>query len=106
MSHEPKIYMQLKDQYTEYMEAMEGLGRAVKAAGPLNERTAHLIQLAAAAATRSEGAVHSHTRRALARGVSPEEVRHALILTTSTIGFPAVVAALSWAEDVIGSGTR
>ena len=30
-----------------------------------------------------------------------EEVRHALLLLTTTIGFPTVVAALSWADDVI-----
>jgi alkylhydroperoxidase/carboxymuconolactone decarboxylase family protein YurZ len=29
-----------------------------------------------------------------------DEICHALILLTSTIGFPNVMAALSWAEDV------
>jgi 4-carboxymuconolactone decarboxylase len=51
---------------------------------------------------RSEGAVHSHTRRALAAGASPEEVQHAVIAATSTIGFPNVMAALSWVSDVTG----
>jgi len=55
-----------------------------------------------AAAMRSEGALHSHTRRALQAGAEPDEIRHAIILVTSTIGFPQVVAALSWAEDVLG----
>jgi alkylhydroperoxidase/carboxymuconolactone decarboxylase family protein YurZ len=58
------------------------------------------MQLAAAAAIRSEGAVHSHTRRALEAGAAADEICHALILLTSTIGFPNVMAALSWAEDV------
>jgi len=58
--------------------------------------------MAAAAAIRSEGAVHSHVRRALEAGASVEEVRHSLMLLTSTIGFPTVVAALSWIEDVLG----
>lgn len=61
----------------------------------------HLVQLAAAAAVHSEGAVHSHARRALSSGASGEEVRHALLSLTSTIGFPNVTAALSWAEDVL-----
>jgi hypothetical protein len=28
-------------------------------------------------------------------------VYHAIVLLTSTVGFPAVSAALSWAEDLI-----
>ena len=49
----------------------------------------------------SEGSVHSQTRRALEIGAKPDEVYHAIILLTSTIGFPTVSAALSWADDVI-----
>jgi 4-carboxymuconolactone decarboxylase len=45
--------------------------------------------------------VHSHVRRAKAAGASPEEIYHALIALTSTIGFPTVSAALSWAYDVL-----
>ncbi len=74
---------------------------AVAAAGPLDDKTVHFVQLAAAAAVRSEGAVHSHVRRALAAGASAEEIRHALLALTSTIGFPNVTAAMSWAEDVL-----
>ena len=29
--------------------------------------------------------------------------RHAVLLLTSTIGFPAVVAAMTWADDVLES---
>jgi 4-carboxymuconolactone decarboxylase len=46
--------------------------------------------------------VHSHVRRAVENGAPPEEIYHAIILLTSTIGFPTVSAALSWAEDVLG----
>lgn len=95
-----KRYQLMKRRYPELMKAVERLGE-VAAAGPLDEKIKQLVQLGAAAALRSEGAVHSHTRRALECGASAEEVRHALILLTSTIGFPTVVAALSWADDVI-----
>lgn len=95
----PRFYQQLARRCPEFMEAVERLGGAVRAAGPLDEATLQLVQLGAAAAMRSEGAVHSHARRALAAGASPDAVRHALIAVTSTIGFPNVVAALSWAED-------
>jgi AhpD family alkylhydroperoxidase len=95
----PKTYLKLKERDKAYIDAVEALGRAVKEAGPLDEKTAQLIQLAAAAAIRSEGSVHSHVRRALEAGATTEEVRHALILLTSTIGFPTVAAALTWAGD-------
>jgi AhpD family alkylhydroperoxidase len=77
------------------------LGKTAKASGPLDAMTAELIQLAAAVAVRSEGSVHSHTRRALSHGAVPEQVRHAAILLTSVVGFPAVAAALAWIDDVI-----
>ncbi len=97
----PNQYTGIQKKYKSFMKAVENLGKAAKAAGPLNEKTARLIQLAAAASSRSEGSVHSHVRRALAAGAKPEEVRHAIILLTSTIGFPNVSAALSWVDDVL-----
>ena len=69
--------------------------------GPLDEKTAQLVQLAAAAAGHSEGSVHSHARRALKAGATKGEIYHAIILLTSTIGFPRTSAALSWVYDVL-----
>lgn len=99
----PNFYQSLASRHPGFMQALDALGAAVRQAGPLDEPTVQLVQLAAAAAARSEGGVHSHVRRALACGVSPEAIRHALIALTSTVGFPTVVAALSWAEDQLGS---
>lgn len=96
-----KRYQLMKRRYPEFMAAVENLGTAAASAGPLDERTKELVQLAAAAAVRSEGAVHSHARRAVQAGATPEEIRHALLLLTSTIGFPNIVAALSWADDIL-----
>ena len=96
-----KQYLNIKERYPDFINAIESLGKTSKRAGPIDEKTAHLVQLAAAAAIRSEGSVHSHTRRAIATGAKPEEIYHAIILLTSTIGFPNVMAALSWADDVI-----
>jgi len=97
----PDQYLSIKTRFKKYFAAADNLGRAARASGPLNQKTSHLIQLAAAAAIRSEGSVHSHTRRALQAGAKPEEIYHTLILLSSTIGFPTVSAALSWADDVI-----
>jgi AhpD family alkylhydroperoxidase len=94
-------YRELKKRHHGVVSALENLGQALKREGPIDEKTAQLIQLAAAAAIHSEGAVHSHTRRALEAGAKPEEIRHALILLTSTIGFPTMVAAMSWADNIL-----
>src|SRR5512143_1203401 len=94
-------YESIRKRFRGYFKALDSLGKAASSAGPLDAKTAHLIQLAAAAAVRSEGSVHSHTRRAIAEGAKPEEVYHALLLLTSTIGFPTVSAALSWADDIL-----
>jgi 4-carboxymuconolactone decarboxylase len=103
---EPGVYLTLKNRHPNLFQAVEALGQAVRKEGPLDPKTAHLIQLGAAAAIRSEGAVHSHVRRALESGIKPEEIRHAICLVTSTIGFPNVVAALSWAEDLLNPDSR
>lgn len=97
----PKWYLFMQKKHPEFINAVENLGEKVREEGPLEQKEIHLIQLAAAAAIRSEGAVHSHVRRALQTGASPEEIYHTIIVLTSTIGFPTVAAALSWAEDII-----
>ena len=95
----PKFYMGIRKRYKEYGKVLSELGQVLKESGPIDDKNAQLIQLAASAAIGSEGAVHSHARRAIESGASPEEVYHSLILLTSTIGFPKVAAAISWVDD-------
>jgi len=104
-SKPPKHYRRLKKSQPEFIAAWEAISKAVRDTGPLPPKTGHLIQLAAAAAVRSEGAVHSHVRRLLEMKAKPAEIRQAIMLTAATIGFPAVMAALSWADDVIEKGS-
>ena len=99
----PRWYTILGQKHPKFMSVVEELGKVVKQDGPLDEKTAHLVQLAGATVSRSEGAVHSHTRRAIAAGAKPEEIYHTIILLTSTVGFPTVSAALSWVQDIIGN---
>ena len=95
----PRTFNRIMTSHPDFAAAVEQLGITVSDAGPLDDKTAQLIQLAAAAGIRSEGAVHSHMRRARQAGASMEELQHTIILLTSTIGLPAVMAALSWMED-------
>jgi len=102
MSQQPsELYLKIKERHGELIEAVEALSRTARAAGPLDEKTGHLIQLGAAAAIHSIGSVRSHAARALASGATLEEIRHAVTILTSTIGFPTVAAALSWIDDAL-----
>jgi alkylhydroperoxidase/carboxymuconolactone decarboxylase family protein YurZ len=80
--------------------AYQALGEACSQAGPLDGRTKRLVKLALAMGGRSEGAVHSHARRALAEGLQADDLRHVALLAIPTIGFPQAMAALSWIEDI------
>ncbi len=95
-SDKPKHYQKLQEMHPRLIEAAEALGAAAHDSGPLQEKDIQLVQLAASVAVRSEGAVRSHARRAVQAGASMEEVRHAVIVLTATIGFPTVAAALDW----------
>ena len=101
MTQHTSNYAWLMEKFGMVMENHQEFGKTLRQAGPIIEKDAHLIQLAAAAATKAEGAVHSHVRRALDAGATQDEIYHAIILLVSTIGFPAVAAALSWARDII-----
>lgn len=97
----PRHYLAERREHAEVFEALEQLGCAVRAAGPIEARHAHLMQLAASIAIGSEGAAHSHVRRALEAGATPSEVIHSILLLTCTLGFPTVSKGLSWAEDIL-----
>lgn len=97
----PKRFLKFKKTYPEVGKAYEQLGKAAKTAGPLDSKTRALIGLAIAVGARHEGAVHSHTRKALEAGCNPAEIRHAVLLSVTTMGFPNMMAALSWVDDVL-----
>lgn len=101
MSQIPKRYQRFTEDYPEVAKAYEHLGDAVHNAGPLDEKTRALIKLAISTGARLEGAVHSHTRKALKVGCTPEELRHVVLLSLPTIGLPSMMAALSWIDDII-----
>ncbi len=104
MSHQVSPhYLKLKERHAELINAVEAMTKAARNSGPLDEKTVQLIQLGAAAAIGSKGSLRSHALRALEAGATHEEVRHAIIVLTSTIGFPTVAAALSRMDEVSDS---
>jgi alkylhydroperoxidase/carboxymuconolactone decarboxylase family protein YurZ len=100
-SKPPKRFLDFLDQYKEVGDAYKSLGKATLNAGPLDAKTAALVKLGIAVGMRHEGAVHAHTRKAQNAGASPQEIRHAVLLSTTTLGFPNMMAGLSWADDVL-----
>jgi len=105
----PKIpgwYKEQRKAYPKVFEAYEVLGEACQKAGPLDARTRALVKLALAVGAGLEGGVHSHARRSLEAGATADECRHVVLLGTTTLGFPAMMAALSWVEDVLKEERR
>ncbi len=97
----PKVLEEFAAKYPEVWEAYNRLGEAAAKAGPLDERTQRLVKLAIAIGAQREGAVHSHARRALKAGLTPDELLQVGILAITTIGWSGAFAAITWIQDII-----
>ena len=100
----PFSYKRLKKEFPEIEKEYDRLARKCHASGPLNEKMRRLIKLGIAIGSESEGAIKSHTRRALAMGIKQDEIRHAVLLGLTTIGFPKMIAALNWVHEALEEG--
>jgi len=101
MSGIPKRFLKFAEDFPDVAKAYEKLGDAVHASGPLTAKERALVKLAISIGARLEGAVHSHVRKAVGQGLRPDQLRHVALLSLPTIGFPAMMAALSWIDDVV-----
>jgi AhpD family alkylhydroperoxidase len=95
----PAPYTRIRAEFPQVAEAYDALGHALHEAGPLDDKTRQLVKLALAVGARLEGATHAHTRRALEAGISPEELKHVVLLAMTTLGFPSTVSAYTWIMD-------
>jgi len=100
----PFPYKRFREEFPEIEKVYDRLAKKCHAYGPLNEKMRRLIKLGIAIGSASEGAVKSHTRRALALGISQKEILHAALLGLTTIGFPKMVAALNWIHEAFEEG--
>ena len=105
MSEPPEFFLKMKDQYPDLMRAYKSLADAAKEAGPLDPKSAALVKLALSLAAGLEGATHSSVRKALDLGCTPEELRHVALLSVTTLGFPSMMRARAWGEDVLGDAS-
>ena len=90
----------LADQHPDVWDAYAALGKATAENGPLSARERRLVKLALAIGAGSEGAVHSHARRARDEGIEAAAVNQVALLAIGPLGFPRAVAAKTWIEDI------
>jgi alkylhydroperoxidase/carboxymuconolactone decarboxylase family protein YurZ len=94
----PETYQEFVRRFPKLGQAWESL-HAAGDSGPLDEKTRRLVKLSIAIGALREGAVHANVRKALATGITRQEIDHVLALAAGTLGLPATVATYSWIED-------
>jgi alkylhydroperoxidase/carboxymuconolactone decarboxylase family protein YurZ len=103
MKYSPAYYADFERKYPEVAVDFSKLAKACHQAGPLDEKCRRLVKLGIAIGIGSEGDVQSHVSQAITEGITPEEIRHAILQTLTTAGFPRMIEAMMWAEDIISS---
>ena len=97
----PKIYEKFSGKFPEVFKDFKQLGQTCREAGPLDKKSQDLIKLGIAIGANSRGGVMSSTRKALEAGASADEIAHAVLLALTTTGFPNMIAALQWVDEVL-----
>jgi len=98
----PAVFERFARKYPQIAAAYERLAGECHSLGPLSERERLLVKMGIAVGSQLEGSVRSQVRKMLDSGMRPDEIRHAVLLAMTAIGFPATMAALSWADDLLG----
>ncbi len=97
----PKLYEKFTGKYPEVFKEYQQLGQTCRTAGPLDQKCQDLIKLGIAIGANSRGAVMSSTRKALESGATNDEIAHAVLLALTTTGFPNMIAAMAWVDEVL-----
>ncbi len=97
----PEIFKSFLEKHPDIANAHLKVGELCAQAGPIDQKTQHLIQLGVSIGVGSKGGVRSHARRALEAGATEEEILQALLLSTTTVGFPSMIAAYGWVQEIL-----
>jgi len=98
----PQAFMAFTKRYPKLAEAWELINEEGED-GPLDAKTARLVKLGVAIGAMRQGAVRSGARKALAMGITPEELEQTVALAAGTLGMPSTVAVFCWVQDVLES---
>ena len=101
MSKVPGTFKRFVAKYPALGRAHEEVAKAAMAAGPLDRKQCELVKIGISIGAGLESALKSHIRRAREAGASKEEVEQAILLAMNTVGFPRMVAAWSWAQELL-----
>jgi 4-carboxymuconolactone decarboxylase len=99
----PEIFKKFMDRHGEIADAYRKVGDLCTAAGPIDLKTQHLIQLGISIGMASKGGVRSHARRALDAGATEEEITQTVLLSATIVGFPAMIAAYAWTDELLSA---
>jgi len=97
----PKTYESFSEKFPEVLKQYQELGKSCRETGPLEYKYQDLVKLGISIGANSRGAVMSAVRKALASGATPDEIVHAVLLSLTTTGFPNMIVALGWVNEVL-----
>ena len=106
MRETPERFRIFCERHRSLADAYENLADECRKSGTLGAKEQSLARLGIAVGAQIEGAVRSQARKALDAGLTPDEIRHAIMLAVTTIGFPQMMAALTWVEDILSEPQR
>lgn len=95
----PKFYRDFVKKYPDVAKGYEQMGDVVHQQGPLNERERALVKLAISGSNLLQSAFKSHIRKAIAAGISREEIEHIALLMLPTVGFPTMMALMGIIDE-------
>jgi 4-carboxymuconolactone decarboxylase len=101
----PRTYVEFVRRFPKLDVAWRAMAEAEQE-GPLDERTQRLVKLAISIGAMREGAVHSNVRKALALGITSDEIMQVVALAASNVGMPGTVAVYTWVRDMLGTGAK
>lgn len=99
----PEVYESFRDSYPDLVDAFEALSATAHNAGPLGQRSRRLVKLGISIGAGSQGGVRSQVRKALDEGLTAEDIEHAILLSTTTVGLPQMIAAWTWARSLLAN---
>lgn len=95
----PKFYQQFVKRYPDVTESYEALGDTIHNLGPLNDRERALVKLAISGSHLYSSAFKAHIRKAVASGITRDEIEHLILLFLPTVGFPSMMAAMGILDE-------
>jgi len=106
MKHSPEYFKDIQKHYPKVAAGFDKLAKDIAEAGPLDRKTQLFIKLGVSIGVGREGNIQKSTEQALAAGISNEEIRHAVLLATTTAGFPSMIVAMQWIRDIVPAPSK